>query len=424
MISRDFYLQKLIRKLGNGDIKVITGLRRCGKSVLLFELFPKYLRQRGIGDDQLIQIQLDQRRHYQYRNPIALCAYVEALVTAKPEQSFYLFIDEVQLTSKVVDRDNGGLEVTIYDLLNELKGYRNLDVYVTGSNSKGLSRDIATEFRGRADQIHLYPLSFQEFYSAVGGDEERALDEYLLYGGLPRLTSIADKGDKKEYLQNLFRELYIRDIVERNGSRREELLGAILDFLASGIGSLTNPSKIAAALSASRRERINPALVADYLGYIEDSFLVSQARRYDVKGKAYFKFPSKYYYTDLGLRNARLNYRQYDPGHLMENVIYNELLRRGYSVDVGVVADRSQGGNVQREIDFVVNETDKRLYIQAALRLEGEEKAAREVGPLLLAKDFFKKVIIRRDLPYSHYDANGIFHCNLLDFLLERVELF
>lgn len=424
MIGRDFYMNELVRKMGNGEIKVITGIRRCGKSVLLFDLFYQYLLNQGVHDDQIIKIELDQRRYYKYRNPIVLCEYVEAIVTAQKEINFYLFIDEVQLTSKVVDKENGGIEVTIYDMLNELKAYKNLDVYVTGSNSKGLSSDIATEFRGRASQIHVYPLSFHEFYSAVGGDERKALEQYMLYGGMPRITALADEKDKKEYLTNLYQELYIKDIVERGAIEREDLLGDILDFLASQISSLTNPTNIANALTSIRNERVNSALVSGYVQLIMDSFLISQARRYDVKGKTYFKFPSKYYYTDLGLRNARLNYRQYDPGHLMENLIYNELLRRGYSVDVGVVADRSDGRNVQKEIDFVVNDADKRIYIQSALRMDTDEKTGSELGSLLLTKDFFKKIVIRLDITHNYYDDNGIFHCGLLDFLLERNELF
>ena len=424
MISRDFYLNRIIRKMWNGEIKVITGIRRCGKSVLLFELFYQYLLDHDVGEEQIIRIELDQRRYYKYRNPIVLCEYVESVVMAEKDRQFYLLIDEVQLTSKVTDKENGGIEVTIYDMLNELKAYKNLDVYVTGSNSKGLSSDIATEFRGRASQIHVYPLSFKEYFSAVGGEERRTLEEYMLYGGLPRITSFEDEKDKKEYLENLYRELYIKEIVERNGIEREDLLGDILDFLASQISSLTNPNNIANALTSMKNEKVNPALVSNYVQYIMDSFLISQARRYDVKGKTYFKFPNKYYYTDTGLRNARLNYRQYDPGHLMENIIYNELLRRGYSVDVGVVADRSDGRNVQREIDFVVNDADRRIYIQSAFRMDTEAKTDSELASLLLTKDFFKKIVIRLDIPHSYYDDNGIFHCSLIDFLLERVELF
>ena len=408
----------------NGEVKVITGIRRCGKSVLLFDIFYEHLLSQGVQEDHIVKIELDQRRYYKFRNPITLCEYVEALVSERKNERFYLFIDEVQLTTKVVDKENGGIAVSVYDMLNELKAYRNLDVYVTGSNSKGLSKDIATEFRGRATQIHVFPLSFEEFYSHVGGDERKALDSYMLYGGMPRLLALTDEKDKKDYLSSLYRELYVKDIVERNGVEREDVLNDILDFLASQISSLTNPTNIANALSSMKSERINSTLVSNYVQYIIDSFLVSMARRYDVKGKTYFKYPNKYYYTDVGLRNARLNYRQYDPGHIMENIIYNELLRRGYSVDVGVVTDRSGGANVQKEIDFVVNDADKKFYIQSAFQMDTDKKEASELASLILTKDFFKKIVVRMDIPHNFYDDNGIFHCNLIDLLLGRVELF
>ena len=424
MVSRDSYLNRLIRHRRNGEIKVITGIRRCGKSVLLFDLFYEYLLSQGVSDDHIIKIELDQRRFYKFRNPITLCEYVESVVQEKANEQFYLFIDEVQLTTKVIDKENGGIEVTIYDMLNELKAYKNLDVYVTGSNSKGLSKDIATEFRGRATQIHVFPLSFAEFYSYVGGDERKALDTYMLYGGLPRLLTLEDEKDKKDYLTSLYSELYVKDIVERNKIEREDILNDILDFLASQISSLTNPTNIAYAIASMKKEKVNPTLVSNYVQFIMDSFLISMAKRYDVKGKTYFNYPNKYYYTDVGLRNARLNYRQYDPGHIMENIIYNELLQRGYSVDVGVVYDRTGGGKTQKEIDFVVNNADKKIYIQSAFRMDTEKKESTELLSLLLAKDFFKKVVVRMDIPHSFYDENGIFHCNFIDLLLGRVELF
>ncbi|MGN0693134.1 MAG: ATP-binding protein, partial [Oscillospiraceae bacterium] len=383
MIKRDSYLQRLIHNMWNGEIKVITGIRRCGKSVLLFDLFYEYLISQEVPEDNIIKIELDQRRYYKYRNPITLCEYIESIVCEKKDEKFYLFIDEVQLTAKVADDENGGIEVTIYDMLNELKAYKNLDVYVTGSNSKGLSKDIATEFRGRATQIHVYPLSFAEFYSYIGGDEQKALDTYMLYGGMPRLLSLDDEKDKKAYLTSLYSELYIRDIVERNGIEREDILNDILDFLASQISSLTNPTNIANTLSSMKNEKIKSPLVTNYVQYIIDSFLISMAKRYDVKGKTYFKYPNKYYYTDIGLRNARLNYRQYDPGHIMENIIYNELLNRGYSVDVGVVSDRTGGGNIQKEIDFVVNDADRKIYIQSAFRMDNEKKESSELASLM-----------------------------------------
>ncbi len=424
MIKRDSYLNRIVHNMWNGEVKVITGIRRCGKSVLLFDLFYEHLLSQGVPEDHIIRIELDQRRFYKFRNPITLCEYVESIVAEEKSEKFFLFIDEVQLTTKVIDQENGGIEVSIYDMLNELKAYKNLDVYVTGSNSKGLSKDIATEFRGRATQIHVFPLSFAEFYSHVGGDERKALDAYMLYGGMPRVLALEDEKDKKAYLSGLYAELYVKDIVERNGIEREDILNDILDFLASQISSLTNPTNIANALASMKNEKVNPTLVSNYVQHIIDSFLVSMAKRYDVKGKTYFKYPNKYYYTDIGLRNARLNYRQYDPGHIMENIIYNELLRRGYSVDVGVVTDRTGGGNVQKEIDFVVNDADKKIYIQSAVQMDTAKKESSELASLLLTKDFFKKVIVRMDIPHNFYDDNGIFHCNLIDFLLGRVELF
>ncbi len=424
VVKRDFYLNSIIQNMWNGDIKVITGIRRCGKSVLLFELFYEYLLSIGVAENHIIKIELDQRRNYKLRNPIALCEYVESIVEKHKEEQFYLFIDEVQLTAKVIDKENGNIEISIYDMLNELKAYKNLDVYVTGSNSKGLSKDIATQFRGRAVQIHVFPFSFSEFYSYTGGDERKALDAYMLYGGMPRTLILPDDKAKKAYLSSLFNELYIKDIVERNGIEREDVLNDILDFLASQISSLSNPTNIANALNSMKSGKVNSTMVANYIRHMIDSFLISTAKRYDVKGKNYFSYPNKYYYVDIGLRNARLNYRQYDPGHIMENIIYNELLRLGYSVDVGVVYERSNGLHKQKEIDFVVNDADKKIYIQSAFQMGTEKKADSELTSLLLTKDFFKKMIIRMDISHSFYDDNGIFHCNLIDFLLGRYELF
>jgi uncharacterized protein len=424
MIKRDFYLNKLIRNMWNGEVKVITGLRRCGKSVLLFELFYEYLLTDGIKDEQILRIALDQRKFYKYRNPIALCEYVESIVTANKRKKYYLLIDEVQFTNKVIDEENGGVEVTIYDMLNELKAYKNLDVYVTGSNSKMLSKDIATEFRGRATQIHIQPLSFKEFYSYVGGDKRDALENYMLYGGMPRVAKTEDEAEKKAYLSKLYDELYIKDIVERNSLKREDILNTVLDFVASQIGSLTNPTNIANALTSMRHEKISPSIVSSYITYAMDAFLLDMAKRYDVKGKTYFNYPNKYYYVDLGLRNARLNYRQYDPGHIMENIVYNELIMRGFSVDVGVVTQRDNGKKAQREIDFVVNDGDKRVYIQSAFQMNTEQKQDTELLSLKLTGDFFKKIIMRADISHNFYDDDGVFHCSLIDFLLDEAELF
>ncbi len=387
MIKRDSYLHRMIHNMWNGEVKVITGIRRCGKSVLLFDLFYEYLLSQGVQEEYIIKIELDQRRFYKFRNPITLCEYVEALVAEKREEKFYLFIDEVQLTTKVVDKENGGIEVSIYDMLNELRAYKNLDVYVTGSNSKGLSKDIATEFRGRATQIHVFPLSFAEFYAHAGGDERKVLETYMLYGGMPRLLALTDERDKKSYLSSLYSELYVKDITERNGIEREDILNDILDFLASQISSLTNPTNIANALTSMKNEKVNSTLVSNYVQHIIDSFLVSMAKRYDVKGKTYFKYPNKYYYTDI-------------------------------------VTDRTGGANVQREIDFVVNDADKKIYIQSAFQMDTDNKESSELASLILTKDFFKKIIVRMDIPHNFYDNNGIFHCNLIDLLLGRVVLF
>ena len=281
MINRDLYLQKLIHNMWNGEIKVITGIRRCGKSVLLFDLFYNYLLEKGTNDENIIKIELDQRRYYKYRNPITLCEYVESIVLENKNEKFYLFVDEVQLTKKVTDHENGDIDVTIYDMLNELKAYKNLDVYVTGSNSKGLSNDIATEFRGRATQIHVFPMSFEEYYSFIGGDERKALDSYMLYGGMPRVLTIADETEKKEYLASLYSELYVKDIVERNRIEREDILNDILNFLASQIGSLTNPTNIANSITGIKNEKITASMVSNYVKHIIDSFLISEAKRFE-----------------------------------------------------------------------------------------------------------------------------------------------
>lgn len=423
MIKRDFYLDQIIERMWDGNIKVITGIRRGGKSTLLFILFKEYLLSTGVNERQIIEIELDKRKFYRYRNPIDLCEYVEEIVTGDKSTKYYLFIDEVQYTTTAADKENGNIEVTIYDMLNELRAYPNLDCYVTGSNSRMLSSDIATEFRGRSSQIKVYPLSFEEFYAYRGGVESEAFDEYMLYGGMPGLVNEPTPERKRAYLKNLYDEIYIKDLVEHAKIQREDVLENMLDYLASQIGSLTNASKITGALNVRLTAKITDDTVSRYLRHTMDAFLISEAKRYDVKGKKYFDYPNKYYYTDIGLRNVRLNYRQIDPGHMTENVIYNELIRRGYSVDVGVVEDRRGGDKKLKEIDFVVNYSDKRIYIQSALRMEEQEKADAELDSLRLTGDFFKKIVIRRDIPTSFYDDSGVFNCNLLDFLMNRVEL-
>ena len=423
MIQRDFYLNQIIQSMWDGQIKVITGLRRSGKSVLLFELFKDYLLGQDINEDHILSISLDQRRYYKYRNPITLCDYVEAIIS-KSDQRFYLFIDEVQLSNKVIDKENGDIEVNIYDMLNELNSYKNLDVYVTGSNSKMLSSDIMTEFRGRSTQIHVYPLSFKEYFEYMGGDVRARLEECLLYGGMPRITAFDDDIKKQQYLKSLYDEVYLKDIVERDHIKKADILEQILDYLSSQIGSLTNPTNVANVLSDTRKEKIDSNLVSSYIDLSIDAFLVSKAKRFDMKGKSYLKYPNKYYFTDLGLRNARLNFRQYDPGHLMENAIYNDLLRQGYLVDIGVVNERRNGVSKVKEIDFVVNNGNKRTYIQSALRMDDESKNEAELNSLKLTNDFFKKIVVRNDIKHDFYDDNGFYHCSLIDFLLGKIDLF
>lgn len=309
-------------------------------------------------------------------------------------------------------------------MLNELRAYSNLDCYVTGSNSKMLSSDIATDFRGRSSQIKVYPFSFEEFYSYRGGIASEALDEYMLYGGMPGLINEPTAERKRLYLKNLYDEIYIKDLVEHARVQRQDVLEELLDYLASSIGSLTNANKITRAINTKASSKISDDTISKYLKHAIDAFLIFEARRYDVKGKRYFDYPKKYYYSNVGLRNVRLKYRQIDSGHIMENIIYNELIRRGYSVDVGVVEDRSANNKKMKEIDFIVNNFDKKIYIQSSFRMDEQKKKETELDSLKLTADFFKKIVIRNDIPTSFYDDDGIMHCRLLDFLLNQVNLF
>ena len=424
MYKRDRYLNKLIDAMWDGEIKVIVGLRRSGKSTLLFGLFREYLESQGINENQIITFELDQRKDYKYRNPITLCEEVETRVSNEPNKKFYLFIDEIQFTNTVKDKAAGDIEVTIYDMLNELKSYPNLDVYVTGSNSKMLSKDVATEFRGRSTNITVYPLSFAEYYDVVGGHWRDALDQYMVFGGMPALLEKKNERQKIEYLENLYNRVYIADLVERNGIEREDVLNDTLDFISSTISSLTNPNNIANSLTSTKREKIYSEMISRYLDAAEDAFLIKMARRFDVKGGEYFTTPNKYYYADIGLRNCRLNFRQIDTGHIMENIIFNELVSRGYKVDVGMVLDRTGGKKTQLEIDFIVNDGDRRAYIQSAYQIDNEEKSEFETRSLRKTEDFFKKILIRNDIPRTFYDNNGIQHSTLVDFLTGKVELF
>lgn len=420
-IRRDRYLKKLISYMWDGQVKVITGIRRCGKSYLLRNLFKNYLIESGVKEEQIISFELDLTRDIKYRNPLFLAEEVREKVEGKTEK-FYLFIDEIQMSDEVKNPYNkSGKKITFYDALNDLRGIKNLDVYVTGSNSKMLSSDILTEFRGRSDEIRVHPLSFAEYYSAVGGDKAEAFEEYAFYGGMPLVLSRPDDNEKMKYLSSLFDEVYLKDIVERKKIEREDILENTLNLLCSSVGSLTNPTKIANALASSGFKGFSQNTVKQYINYLEDAYLFLESKRYDVKGKAYFKYPYKYYAEDVGLRNARLGFRQFEMTHLMENIIYNELIIRGYAVDVGVVFSREtgEGTKVAREIDFIVNENGKRTYIQSAYAMETEEKKETELKPFALTGDSFPKIVIRHDVRKRWYDESGILNIGVIDFLLD-----
>lgn len=423
-IKRDTYLNELIQYMWDGQIKVITGIRRCGKSFLLRRLFKKHLLESGVAEEQIIEIELDLARDIKYRNPLELDGYVRGRVDGKDER-FYLFIDEIQMSDEVNNPYNPkGKKITFYDALNDLRELENIDIYVTGSNSKMLSSDILTEFRGRSDEIRVHPLSFAEFYSAVGGDKEDAFDEYAFYGGMPFVLSRPNDTAKMKYLESLFNEVYIKDIVERMGIKHENVLKQVLDLICSSIGSLTNPKKISDTIRSTTNTTVSQNTISSYIGYLEDAFLISESKRFDVKGKAYFDYPYKFYCEDIGLRNARIGFRQQEMTHIMENIIYNELIVRGFSVDVGVVYSREKNssGNYSktaREIDFVAVKGNRKVYVQSAFALPDDEKAAQELKPLSLTGDSFPKVIIRKDIRKRWYDDSGVLNIGLIDFLLD-----
>ena len=424
-IKRDSYLQQLISYKWDGLIKVITGIRRCGKSYLLKKIYRDYLLGNGVKENQIITVELDLAKDIKYRNPLELASYVRSIVEEK-EGQFYLFIDEIQMSDEVSNPYNPeGKKITFYDALNDLRSLSNLDVYVTGSNSKMLSSDILTEFRGRSDEIRVHPLSFAEYYSAVGGDKNQAFDEYAFYGGMPLILSRPTDNAKMNYLKSLFSEVYIKDIVERKKIEYQDVLEQILDLLSSSIGSLTNPKKIADTLKTKMNSGVSANTIRAYIGHLEDAFLFSESKRYDVKGKAYFDSPNKYYSEDIGLRNARIGFRQQEMTHIMENIIYNELMIRQFSVDVGVVYARTlnQNGNSvrsPREIDFVVTSGDKKTYIQSAYAMGTEEKTESELRPFALTGDSFPKIVVRKDIGKRWYDDNGILNINVIDFLLDK----
>lgn len=424
-IKRDSYLEQLISYRFDGLVKVITGIRRCGKSYLLKNIYRDYLIDNGVKEEQIITIELDLAKDIKYRNPLILSSYVREKVE-KSKDEYYLFVDEIQMSDEVANPYNpDGKKITFYDALNDLRGLSNLDVYVTGSNSKMLSSDIFTEFRGRSDEIRVHPLSFAEYYSAVGGDKNEAFDEYAFYGGMPLILSRPNDTAKMNYLKSLFSEVYIKDIVERKRIERQDVLEQILDLLCSSVGSLTNQTKIANTLKSKQGGGVSANTIRAYIGHLEDAFLFSESKRYDVKGKSYFDSPNKYYCEDIGLRNARIGFRQQEMTHIMENIIYNELNIRQFSVDVGVVYARTlnENGNsirVPREIDFVVNSGGKRTYIQSAYVMPADEKAEVELRPFTLTGDSFPKIVVRKDIGKRWYDDNGILNINVIDFLLDK----
>ena len=427
-IKRDLYLNKLISFMWDGQVKVITGIRRCGKSYLLQPIFKNYLLQQGVADDHILSYELDLAKDIRYRNPLELAKTVRERVEGQADR-YYLFVDEIQMSDEVPNPYNpSGKKITFYDALNDLNSLPNLDIYVTGSNSKMLSSDILTEFRGRSDEIRVHPLSFSEYYAAAGGEKADAFEDYAFFGGMPLILSRRDDTAKMSYLKALFSEVYLKDIVERKKVRREDVLSATLDLLCSSVGSLTNPNNIANTVNTRQKlageDTVAANTVKGYIGHLSDAYLFEECRRYDVKGKDYFDYPNKYYCEDLGLRNARIGFRQQEMTHIMENIIYNDLRIRGCEVDIGIVygTERNKAGNavqVAREIDFIATRGGRKTYIQSAYALENEAKAITENKPFSLTGDSFPKIIVRHDIRKRWYDDNGILNIGILDFLLD-----
>lgn len=424
IIQRDFYLNKLIKRKHNGQVKVITGIRRCGKSYLLNNLFYDHLLNCGVDEQHIIRFAFDSaddliligeslikmQKEKRGADPEKFMEYIRSKIVDK--EMYYLLLDEVQLMD------------CFETVLNGYLRHDNMDVFVTGSNAKFLSKDIITEFAGRGDEIHMYPLSFAEFMSVYNGDKYEGLSEYMLYGGIPQVVLMDEEDDKAKVLQNLFEEIYIKDIFRRHKIKNQGELEDLLNILSSSIGSLSNPEKLKNTFRSVKKSSITSNTIKKYLDYLEDSFLIESAQRYDIKGRTYIETPKKYYFSDLGLRNARINFRQIEQTHSMENVIYNELCMRGYNVDVGVVivSERDEKGNSVRkqlEVDFVCNSGSRRIYIQSAYSLPDEEKRTQEIRPFRKIDDSFKKILITRDIVKANYDSNGILTLNIFDFLLD-----
>ena len=411
-IRRDRYLERLIAHKGNGRVKIVTGIRRCGKSYLLFQLFKRHLIETGVKPNHIIEIQLEDRSNKGLRNPDACLAFIKKQI--KDQKPYYLLIDEVQLMDE------------FEDVLNSCLHIQNLDTYVTGSNSKFLSKDIITEFRGRGDEMYLRPLSFKE-YRTIQPDKpfDDVWTEYMTFGGLPYCALLPSREEKADYLKRLFDEVFLRDIIERNRVQNDAQLESLLNVISSAVGSLTNPKKLEDTFTSSGTGKLSAVTIKQYLDYLCDAFMIEQAERYDIKGKRYISTPYKYYFTDTGLRNARLNFRQLEETHLMENVMYNELCLRGYSVDVGVVEinERQEDGKYVRkqiEVDFVCNKADERVYVQSAFSIPTTEKRQQEERPLVNVGDGFRKVVVTKDNVIRHNDENGILIMSLQEFLMDE----
>ena len=437
VIKRDKYINELLSKRWNGKVKIITGIRRCGKSFLLSTLYKDYLRDEGVQDDCFVEIALDRKAHVKYRNPNELYEYVMEQ-TQDESKRYYVFIDEIQLSFKVKnedvdeklipEEDKDMLYTTFYDILNDLMARSNLDVYVTGSNSKMLSKDIVTNFRDRGTVVKVYPLSFKEFYAVSGLEKTDALEEYLTYGGMPLAVTEKDETEKRKYLAGLYKSVYIKDIVERYKLKDDEVLEALIDSLASAVGSLTNPHNLANAAGTLMKRSTSDHTIKNYLDYLQDAYLFIVAKRYDVKGKRYFENTQKFYSMDLGLRNAKLNFRQQEKSHLMENMIYLELIRRGYNVDVGVVEvtrvnEQGKKQQSQYEIDFIVNTGKEKIYIQSALNVDTSDKQSQETFSLKNSGDFFRKIVIVDGSTKQWMDEDGIMYVGVIPFLLEDAGL-
>ena len=411
IIPRPHYMDRLVAGMDSGRVKVITGMRRCGKSFLLFNLFKSHLLKTGVPRENIIEMAFDRFGNRRFRDPEIFYSYVSEQLKDKPGIK-YVLLDEVQMLGE------------FSEVLIDLIGMRDVDVYVTGSNAHLLSKDVVTEFRGRGQEIRMLPLSFSEFMGAFEGDRRDGYVEYATYGGLPAVLGQPSPEEKEGYLKDLYHELYLRDIIERNGIRNEGDLDELVDVLSSSIGSLTNPTRLAATFKSEKHENISAETIGRYISCLEDAFLINRAKRFDIKGRRYIGTPFKYYFSDLGVRNARMNFRQMEEPHIMENVIYNELIGRGYGVDVGVVTTSARNANgvsqrVQLEVDFICNKGSKRCYIQSALALPTEQKWEQEQRSLLKIDDGFKKIIITRDGLVPHYSDDGILVMNVYDFLLD-----